>query len=285
MAEDNSTASVCVKSTYVYLPVIIISIIGAVSNILLLIAFIKDPLKCFRNSGTYLVMNLSVSDCLSCIFYSFNFCSKTNLIVYFLKRWWPGVSLISITSISIDRFLIVAYPIKHRVLIKGKVIVLWLAAIWIMSSVFAASTTFSKRSMLIRESVFGIFTVVIMVLSSILYFSTCYKLKKQSRNTTLQNPTESRAHEIRTLKEKRFFKTIMIIACVAFVCTVPAMLFFIFDKFKPLREDIAYEAVFMLLLFIFRINFAVNPLIYFLRLPNYRKTFHAIYCRRRTVSN
>ena len=138
------------------------------------------------------------------------------------------MSHLSITSISIDHFLIVAYPIKHRVLIKGKVIVLWLAAIWIMSSVFPASTTFSKRSMLIRESVFGIFTVVIMVLSSILYFSTCYKLKKQSRNTTLQNSTESRAQEIRTLKERRFFKTIMIIACVAFrlYCTCYVILYF-----------------------------------------------------------
>lgn len=54
MAENSIAASVDLKFTYVYLPVIIFCIIGAVSNVLLLVAFIAGPLKCFRNSGTYL---------------------------------------------------------------------------------------------------------------------------------------------------------------------------------------------------------------------------------------
>ena len=46
------------------LPVQIISCIGILANLMLLIAFIKDPLKCFRNSATYLVGNLALSDLL-----------------------------------------------------------------------------------------------------------------------------------------------------------------------------------------------------------------------------
>ncbi len=51
---------------YSNLPLITISVLGVALNILLLVAFFKDPLKCFRNSGAYLVMNLVVSDCLTC---------------------------------------------------------------------------------------------------------------------------------------------------------------------------------------------------------------------------
>ncbi len=56
------------KIAYSKLPLITISVLGVALNVLLLVAFLKDPLKCFRNSGTYLVMNLAVSDCLMCLF-------------------------------------------------------------------------------------------------------------------------------------------------------------------------------------------------------------------------
>ena len=68
MAEINTTASIGNEFSYFSsVPGILVGILGVVSNVLLLVAFIKDPLKCFRNSGTYLMMNLSVSDCLMCL--------------------------------------------------------------------------------------------------------------------------------------------------------------------------------------------------------------------------
>ena len=43
-----------------YLPSYIVGGVGIVANVMLLIAFIKDPLKCFRNSATYLFGNFTV---------------------------------------------------------------------------------------------------------------------------------------------------------------------------------------------------------------------------------
>ena len=278
MADDNIADKVDVKFTYAYLPVIIISILGAVSNVLLLVAFIKDPLKCFRNSGTYLLINLSVSDCLTCLCYML---ASVYAIFRFLSNWFLNVSFVSIASISIDRFLIVAYPIKHRISSKRKAVVLWLAAIWLVSCVIPVWKTFFESSTEIDGSAYVIFCGILVILSSVMYSSTYYMLKKQSRNMALQNSTECPAQEIRILKEKRFLKTIIVIACVAFVCTSPFMVFLTIDYLTPLRADnAASEMARMLLLSIFQANFAVNPLIYILRLPNYRKTFRAIYCRR-----
>ena len=207
MADINSATRIDNKFWFFYFPGIVICTLGVISNVLLLVAFIKDPLKCFRNSGTYLVINLSVSDCLtSLLFLLSNIIVRisSHLILLYFSRWTAVVSFISIASISIDRFLMVTSPIKHRILMKGKVIVLWISAIWIMSCTVPFSLIFSDIDTIARQGL-STFNMITIILSSVMYSFTYYKLKKQSRNTALQNSTEGRAQEIRILKEKRFF--------------------------------------------------------------------------------
>ena len=287
MAETNFISSLGFMNESIHLSLLIIPILGVVSNALLVVAFIKDPLKCFRNPETYLVMNLSVSDCLACVFYSFIVYPKPSLIFQLILAWLACVSLVSITCISIDRFLIVAYPMKYCTMMKGKFMFLCIAAIWIVSCVIPAWTVFSgSNNVEISSRVFQIFNVIIVILSSVMYSSTYCKLKKQSRNISLQNSSQSRAQEIRILKEKRFLKTIIIIAFIAFVCVVPFMIYiFISISISFDLDPMASLLTFLLSSYLFQINLAVNPLIYFLRLPKYRKTFHAIYSRRRTASS
>ena len=292
MVENNTATKVSYEFTYNNIPLIIICILGVDSNILLLVAFIKDPLKCFRNSGTYLVMNLSFSDCLMSSILPFHFEAGNEIdartvwhwIIQFLVFWFGGVSFLSITSVSIDRFVMVTYPIKHRILMDGKFIFLWLTAIWIVSFVIA---TFSlihidKHGV----NIANIASVIVIILSSVMYLSTYYKLKKQSRDLNLQNSTDSRAQEIRILKEKRFLKTIIIIACVSVGCVVPTVILHL-NRYNFLflsKDNLTSEVIGTASLLLFYISFAVNPFIYILRLPNYRKTFFMLYCRRSSSS-
>ena len=282
--ENSITDNFIIANEYILLSLWIINISGVVLNVLLLVAFIIDSLKCFRNSGTYLVMNLSVSDCLLSIFYLFRTINLTpflSTIAYFLVIWTGVVSSVSLTSISIDRFLIVAYPIKHRILMKGKLVIFWILAIWIVSCVIPVFEMFSNiRGTSGIQAIYS-FGVIVIMLSSVMYSSTYYKLKKQSTNIALQNSIESRAEQIRILKEKRFLKTIVTIACIAFVCSVPSMLlFFIYYCECVMVNSSATEIAIMLFCVLFCVNFAVNPLVYILRLPSYRKTFYWLYCRR-----
>ena len=96
----------------------------------------------------------------------------------------------------------VASPIKHRILMKGKVIVLWIAAIWILNCVIPLSLNLSDIDKTDTSQGLCSFGVIVIILSSVVYSSTYYKLKKQSRNIALRNSTEGRAQEIRILKEK-----------------------------------------------------------------------------------
>ncbi len=286
MAENNVTIGDSYQDTYSDIPLTTICILGVVSNGLLLLAFFKDPLKCFRNSATYFVTNLSISDCLTCLFGLFfyitpNYMTGENRkIILFFFTSFAIVSLVSLTSISIDRFLMVTYPIKHRILMKGKVIVLCLAVIWIFGCSLSGITLLYGRQNKIYTYNSGAINIT---LSAVIYAATYHKLKKQSRNIALQNSRESRAQEIRILKEKKFLNTIILIACVAFLCIVPSMLFFQIINPNPSNFSgsiLVIEIFTKIFSLFFHANFAVNPIIYVIRLPNYRKTFHLLYCRR-----
>ena len=290
MADTNTTASMDNGFSYYNLSIIIISIVGLVSNLLLLLAFIKDPLKCFRNSGTYLLINLSTSDFMTCIFcLVLHITPRTNILYSYFSIFvsWVGLaSFVSITSVSIDRFVMVTYAIKYRILMNGKVMTLWISAIWIVSCPIPLFQLLSDRHGLDSGRLLYIFSVIIIILSSVMYSSTYYKLKKQSRCIALQNSNGNHAQEIRILKEKRFLRTIIIIASIAFVCFIPYLVFTVLYSYLGLIEDnrqalLVFHAV---CISIFYINFAVNPSIYVLRLPNYRKTFYILYCRRKTAS-
>ncbi len=202
-------------------------------------------------------------------------------ILKFFAVWFGTVSLVSITSISIDRFLLVAYPIKHHILMRGKVIILWLAALWIMSCILPLIRLFYDHKNNERRITVYIFSVTIIT-SVVIYAFTYWKLRKQAKNIALQNSRESRAQQIRILKEKKFLNTILLIACVAFLSTVPSIVFFQIYDSLGWSNDILVVKTIVLKIFtvIFYTNFAVNPIIYVIRLPNYRKTFYLLYCRR-----
>ena len=284
MAQNDTTTSVGFEITHTNLVIIIISVLGVKSNGLLLIAFLKDPLKCYRNSGTYLVINLSISDCLTCLVVPFFHTSifevpfGSNSILEFCIEWFGITSFFSITSISFDRLLMVAYPIKYRVLVSNKTILLWLALIWKLSLISPVFGLIYSNTQHGRTSWY-ICTMVAILLAEVMYAFTYSKLKNQSRNIALHNTNQSRAQEIRILKEKRFLKTIIIVACIAFICIVPAMIYLHVVYYQPGLLASAPTIAPTITFGIFYTNFAVNPLIYIIRLPNYRKTFYLLYCR------
>ena len=279
MAEKSFVA----QYTYIDAAANAVSLFGIITNGLLLFAIFKDPLKCFRNSGTYFVINLSVSDCLTSLFapvfdIEIYITAGTYSIFKIFVVWLGVASLLSLASISVDRYLMVAYPFKHRILMKGKVILLWLTTVWVVSYVASVLTGFFgwRRD---RNHVFT-FCGIIIILTAFIYALTYHKLRQQSRSIALQTSIEAGAQMMRILKDTQFLKTIIIIACTAFVCVVPPMIFFqISDLLGFIGKDITSRKIFIS---IFYINFAVNPLIYILRLPKYRKTFYLVYCKRRS---
>ena len=258
-------------------------------HILLLIAFLKDPLKCFRNSGTYLVGNLAVSDFLACLLAMLRNIIETTAnetswsqIRYYLWIYVSSVSYISIVAISIDRFFLVVYPLQHRNWVKVKIMVVCLACIWLVSFIYPVKKLVlgtGKNDVLVGH-VFGLTGILF---SAITYALTYFKLRKQTRNIILDgsSDTSDRGHAARILKEKKFLTTIIVIACITLACNVPFLLFYeVVNLPSLLKDQLGSEIVTNVMSLFFYCNFAVNPFIYIARLPNYRKTFYLLYCKK-----
>ena len=262
----------------------VICIFGAISQVFVIVAFIKDPLKYFRNPATYLIVTLAVSDFLACLSTPFTCWAKKwyCMALQFTMRSGIEVSIVTIASISLDRFLMVVYPLKYRVLMKGNVVILWLACIWLIGFAFSA-----KILLFIRNDmdllIINLHEVVFIIFAGIMYGFTYYKLAKQSKNIALEN-VSNRQQKARVIRDKRFLRTIILIACIAVACIVPSSVFYYYGVPQKLStNDAVVRILNTIFTCIFYVNYAVNPLVYVLRLPNYRKTFYLLYCCKTTA--
>ena len=257
-----------------------ICIFGVISHVLLITAYVKDPLKCFDNSGTYLMKNLAASDFLTCFLASFSRYVPKKWFWLLRIFWIPTTtaSVLTIASISFERFFMVVYPMKHRVLTKGKVMTVWSVCIWLFGFILQLTTFFFFPKEITALITVTIFVELVIVIAGIIYGITYYKLKKQSNNLALEN-VSNQQRQTRNAKEKRFLKTIIIIACIEFACVVPTSLFYHLAILEKLFiNSMVARITNGISTGLYHLNFAVNPLVYVLRLPNYRKTFYLLYC-------
>ena len=202
-----------------YLPVYFTLCTGILSHLLLFICLIKDPLKCFRNSATYLIMNLALSDCIVCTLglMQMIFADADELLtVGYVSNTAILVSLFSIFSIAIDRYVLTVHPLKHRLFLNGKKIAIWIVSVWLLGFyqlvkilIFGSD---QKEDRLIFVTVFLTFSLVTFFIYILIYFT----LKRREREISQQQSQSGN----RVLQEA-FLKTIMIVAFAQIVTLVP----------------------------------------------------------------
>ena len=110
---------------------------GVVSHLLLLVCLAKDPL----------VTNLALADIIVCTagVLETTFVYKFTTVLQNILAAVAWVSLFSIFSIAIDRYMLTVHPFTHRVLLNERRIAIWIALIWLFSlSLLAKSFVFGK---------------------------------------------------------------------------------------------------------------------------------------------
>ena len=103
---------------------LVILAFGAVFNLLLMIAIIKDPLKTFKSPSSHFILNIAFVDILVCVLWIINISLDLHTSPsyketrYSLFRVWIAsiaISPLLYLGLSIERFCSVAYPLWHRV--------------------------------------------------------------------------------------------------------------------------------------------------------------------------
>ena len=254
----------------------------------MLYGLLKDPLKCFRNLSSYLIMNNTFSDILLCSYKFVKYYWRTCIDGLIVSRLFAAplyISFLSILFLALDRCFIICYPFKYRVYTKEKKIRKAMAVIifqWLFAFLNIALKNDLERAFVGFRLLSGLF---MLTCSCLFYIITVYLLNKeakfldsQSRNppaVARENSTQRRKGNL--CKQKRFLHTIMCITCL-FVSTLSPLLIFDLVNENHGYGDTMKEYVHMCFYFLFYSNFVINSFVYYFRLTNYRKTFKLLLC-------
>ena len=256
-------------------------------NLCTIIVFTRN--RNLRKHSTYLMINLAVTDMLAggvavfFLFYWFGVFSNVwrgplnghlkDYIETRLPNFFPGMSLLNVAIIALERAYATFRPFKHRVL-KKRVYGILIVLIWVCTALgISVNLKYPDRVVdLYLKIAFSSFVLLIICVS---YSSIVIKVRCGAQPR----------HHGAASRERKLTMTLLIVTVASLLVFLPANTFALLlysGKFKiafPVRDHL-YCALYVLL----HANSLVNPILYAIRMPEYRSTLAALFCKR-TVRN
>ena len=164
-----------------------------------------------------------------------------------------------VNAITVDRFLAVRWPIKHRVWITNKVVNFTIIGLWVVN-IFALTPLFIEDSMDYVRYVLAIVVMSYIALMCVVYVFIVYRAVLHRRRSPQMQGSS------RTDQTKKDFQLVIISLCIVVtftVCTVPFCISAFVDE--EIRKPFKYLLV---------LNSFFNPLIYFFWKYSERRSRH-----------
>ena len=253
-------------------------------NCTLLLLLYKDPLKRFRNSSSYLILNLAVIDLSGA---SINlFLQISNLGMSFTKFLLSLVaatthcSFITLMFVSFDRFLAIAYSLQYRSLVLPKRIIAMILFAWVTSLSLSVLLYFVPQISAHLAGT-GFYAVNIFILTGTIlaiYPLTYRKFRSQRRQLFSLNSTNQQLRREKLKTEKNLAKTMFLVSLSLILFTSPYLVMFLF-VITGCNSCILNKHVLNFWTFyrcFFALHFGLNPVIYAWRLPSYRKSLRIL---------
>ena len=259
-------------------------------NLLSIIIFIKN--SNLRTRAMYLVINLTVADNfvggISSIFLfeilgydcqivtvGSNTAPEGN-ITLFVFRWFPLTSLTSIAVISLDRMHATFRPFRHRN-IKKWVYWVTIGAIWVLAAVMSTAMTLvslhSGRQEPLPLYLWLSYCCLCLLVICVSYTSIAVRYWCAARPQ----------HHGATSRQRKLTVTLLIMTIVSLLFWLPYLIF----TFVILtgRRSLSFQQMMrvrFILLLLFYTNSFVNPIIYTIRILEFRKALIALFtCQKR----
>ncbi|XP_028397452.1 cannabinoid receptor type 1A-like [Dendronephthya gigantea] len=276
--------------------IVSIGVLGTASNGALLLIFLINPLKTFNSTSTYFIKSLTVADfvtCLMTIIWGFESAPSEGFLRTYYFIFWMSIqiSFYLIFFMSVERYIAVHYPLKKQLIVtKPRT----LACIFIVCSFAAILAGISEIKTIrnyVRFSVFSLFDVIVICIF-IVYIRIILSLRKISRETRSNLSISTRGLRLERIRDERqllivVFVMLTILAVTVLPYTFASQLLLV-DRlfFKGWSIDKKVLVKFLKYFFpVEVVNFAVNPIIYAIRLPNYRRSLLALVCSSRRETN
>ena len=250
-------------------------------NVCTIIVFMRN--RNLRKRSMYLVIHLAVTDMLAgavAVYVLFYWCGEicnvwkehvnvdlagymaTNVLSFF-----PGLSLVNISIIALERAYATFWPIRHRVL-KKWVYGLLIAFVWVVTYVWGSIP--GAYTLYIRIAFVSFFLFIICVSYSFIVIKVRCGAQPQ--------------HHGAARRERKLTMTLLIVTVVSLLLYLPALMFAFLvysGKFEmSFSAAINLQSALWVLCYA---NSLVNPILYALRMPEYRSALAALFCKRPTL--
>ena len=238
----------------------------------------------------YLVISLTVADMFvggfshfplfrlasrfSCDIVKMNLSLELNVIIDFLFAWFPLISLTNIAVISLDRMHATIRPFSHR-LIKKWVYGVTIAGVWVLAAMVSAAILIlfeygKEPSYRLYFSQSYCYLCLLVICVS--YFSIVVKFLCGAHPQ----------HHGAANRQKKLTVTLFM-TIVSLLMWLPSLVFnFLFaqSRLKLLSEQEMFRLDFSLDI-LFMMNSLVNPIVYTIRIPEFRKALLVLFKRQR----
>ena len=259
-------------------------------NLCTIIAFIRN--RNLRKRSTYLLINLAVIDMLVGGFVVFTTFYPSGVhcnvfewpsietwafnVLQALSVFFPLSSLTNMAILAVERVHATCRPFKHR-LLKKWLYGLIIAVVWITAGLvivtYALLSYFGKRdhSIYVRSTFFFICLLIICVS----YTSIVIKVRCGAQPQ----------HHGAASRERKLTMTLLIVTAVSLLLSLPHIMFgFVvyssyFDLWLSLPDSVRFHLDYALVSLFFA-NSLVNPIIYAIRMPDYRSAVLALFRKR-----
>ena len=261
-------------------------------NLISIALFIKN--RSLRTRATYLVINLTIADMfvggfylpvpfviLSCL------CDivKMNLsqellvllvIIFFLKIWFLLTSLTNIAVISLDRLHATIRPFRHR-LIKKWVYGVTIAGVWVLAAMVSTASLilalYGKKLSWYYLYLWQSYCCLCLFVICVSYSSIVVKFLCGAHPQ----------HHGAANRQRKLTVTLFIMTIVSLLMWLPhAVFIFLYQtgvrKFLSSQESVRLDFSLKILYFM---NSLVNPIVYTIRMPEFRKALLLLFKRQR----
>ena len=249
-------------------------------NAITIVVFIKH--RNLRNRGAYLIINLAVADMLVGGFSTFDLsysygqtCNNwksnsggiSSLLMGSIIFLFLVCSLANVTAISLERVHATFWPFKHRILKKRVynviIVVTWITA-GSMSLAYITLIEFNAPSAFFY--LWNSFNAICLSVICISYASIFVKVRYSSQGL----------HSNASIRERKLTATLFTVTFLSLVLWLP----YVVDRLLMEASNFSITPTLRLnffLVFLFHANSFVNPILYLIKIPGFRRALIALF--------
>ena len=268
--------------------IIIVSPMTIVANSLLLVTFLVDPLKIFRNPTSYFLIGLAIVDLLTALIQEPIY-ATCFMLMYFQHPSWTkceswmkfaayfsafpiSISASIVFAFTLTQYIVVASPLRYGRMITKKKALLSVVAIYLYHTFFCCLPLMGvpQETKHAIDLFFHRYTVVLVTI--LVYIILHYTMKKKMTAGRSLQSEEGRHVQV----QRSFVRLNVVLLIIMIMFFVPSVIlmtirFFLDDIFTA-RYGIRVLVVNLMTDNLLYLKFLFDPIVYAWRMSKYRKS-------------